>query len=260
LMAPVAVPRGLKAKLKNTAPSKFVRGRFSHFSLLDPPTKLSGITKRLTEKLYSKGKLPEEALYAPTGWKPDAWKGDGGGLRRGKAVDAQCTRLASMSDKFRKMGNTYKLTRFVFNALEKAGLEPIMGQRCVASAKHRLGTACDLVVFNKETRELVVIELKCGFRANIHLPATNNKGSPQNLTSPCSTAADCILHRHLMQLAVTHHMLASEPGLLADLKKLGVTGISAALLSANDSATTLFSLPGWWKKRGKKIIEAISAA
>jgi len=259
-MAPVAVPRGLKAKLKNTAPSKFVRGRFSHFSLLDPPTKLSGITKRLTEKLYSKGKLPEEALYAPTGWKPDAWKGDGGGLRRGKAVDAQCTRLASMSDKFRKMGNTYKLTRFVFNALEQAQLEPLMGQRCVASAKHRLGTACDMVCYNKKTIERVVVELKCGFRANIHLPATNSKKEPFNMASPCSTAADCILHRHLAQLAVTHHMLASEPGLLSDLRKIGVCGISAALLYAHDSRTTLYSLPCWWKKRGKKIIEAISAA
>lgn len=259
-MPPAGPPRGLKSKLKSTAPSRFVRGKFAHFRLLEPGTKLSGITKRLSEKLYSNGTLPQEAVYAPAGWKPEAWKGDGGGLRRGKAVDAQCTRMASMSDKYRKLAShTYKLTRFVFNALEQAGLESLMGQRCVASAKHRLGTACDLVAFNKHTKEVVVVELKCGFRANVHLPATNSKKQPLNMASPCSTAADCILHRHMAQLAVTHHMLASEPGLMSELKKMGVKGISAALLYANDSSTSLYSLPEWWRKRGKAITEAISA-
>lgn len=256
-MAPSAVPRGLKTKLKSSAPSRFVKGRFAHFSLLDPPTKLKGITKRLYEKLYSNGTLPEEAIHAPPGWKPDAWKGDGGGLRRGKAVDAQCTRLASMSDKYRKLGNTFKLTRFVFNALEKAGLEPVMGQRCVASSRHKLGTACDLVCYNKETNEVVVVELKCGFRANVNLPAVDKKRKQLNMNSPCSTAPDCILHRHFAQLAVTRHMFASEPAIL---KTLGVNGISAALLYANDSETTLYALPGWWQKRGKVITELLSAA
>lgn len=256
-MPPSALPRGIKAKLKASAPSRFVRGKFAHFSLLDPPTKLRGVTKLLSGKLYSKGKLPEEALFAPPGWKPEAWKGDGGGLRRGKAVDAQCTRLASMSDKFRKSGHTFKLTRFIFNALEQAGLEPVMGQRCVASAEHRLGTACDLVTFHKETKELVVVELKCGFRADIHLPATNSKKKQLNMNSPCSTAPDNILNRHLAQLAVTHHMLATEPGIV---EKLGVTGISACLLHANDSETTLYELPNWWKRRAKAIVELISAA
>lgn len=253
----MTVPRGLKSKLKSGAPSKFVRGKFAHFSLLDPPTKLKGITKRLYEKLYSTGTLPEEAIHAPPGWKPTAWAGDGGGLRRGKAVDAQCTRLAAMSDKHRRSGNTFKLTRFVFNALEKAGLEPVMGQRCVASARHKLGTACDLVCYNKETNEVVVVELKCGFRANVHLPAVDNKKKQLNMNSPCSTASDCILHRHFSQLAVTWHMLASEPAIL---KTLGVRGIGAALLYANDSETSLFTLPSWWKKRGKAITELLSAA
>lgn len=259
-MPPTSPPRGLKSLLKSTQPSKFVRGKFAHFSLLDPPTKLSGITKRLTEKLYSNGDLPDDAVYAPRGWKPEAWKGDGGGLRRGKAVDAQCTRLASMSEKYRKRGNTFKLTRFVFGALEKAGLEPLMGQRCVASAAHRLGTACDLVCWRAATSEVVVVELKCGFRANINLPAVNKKKQQLNMNSPCSTAADCILSRHMSQLAVTHHMLASEPGLLKRLKAIGVSGISAVLLHANDSETSLYQLPDWWRRRGKAIVELISAA
>lgn len=259
-MPPTDVPKGLKSKLKSTAPSKFKKGKFAHFSLLDPPTKLKGITKRLTEKLYSNGELPKEAVSAPAGWKPTVWAGDGGGLRRGRAVDSQCCRLAAMSDKYRKMSQTYKITRFVFNALEKAGLEPIMGQRCVASARHRLGTGCDLVCWNKETRQVVVVELKTGFRANINLPAVNSKKKPLNMNSPCSTAADCILHRHFAQLAVTHFMLASEPGLLTSLKKMGVVGFSASLLYANDSQTTLFELPNWWKKRGNAITEAIGAA
>jgi hypothetical protein len=161
-----------------------------------------------------------------------------------------------MSDKYRKRGSTFKLTRFVFNALEKAGLASIMGQRCVASAKHRLGTACDLVCYKKDTNEVVVVELKCGFRANINLPAVNGKKKPLNMNSPCSTAPDCILNRHFAQLAVTHFMLASEPGIL---QKLGVSGIGAALLHANDSETSLYILPNWWQKRGKAITEAISA-
>lgn len=259
-MPPTSVPRGLKAKLKSDQPSKFVRGKFAHFRLLESGAKLSGITKRLAEKLYSSGTLPQEAVHAPPGWQPQAWSGDGGGLRRGKAVDAQCTRLASMSDKFRRSSSTYKLTRFIFNALEQAGMEPLMGQRCVASATHRLGTACDLVAFNKKTKEVVVVELKCGFKANIHLPAINNKGKSLTMAAPCSTAADCILHRHMAQLAVTHHMLASEVGLLSDLKKMGVSGVSAALLYANDSSTSLYSLPEWWRKRGRTITRTISAA
>lgn len=256
-MAPSALPRGLKAKLKASAPSRFVRGKFAHFALIDPPTKLSGITKRLTEKLYSKGTLPEEAIHAPVGWQPSAWAGDGGGLRRGKAVDAQCTRLASMTDKYRKSGNTFKLTRFVFNALEKAKLEPVMGQRCVANDRHKLGTACDLVCYNKETNEIVVVELKCGFRANVNLPAVDKKKKQLNMNSPCSTAPDCILHRHFAQLACTRYMLASEAEIL---QKLGVSGIGAVLLYANDSETSLYSLPQWWQKRGKAITELISAA
>lgn len=255
-MPPTAVPRGLKSKLKSSSPSKFVKGKFAHFSLLDN-TKLKGITKLLTEKLYSNGKLPEEAIHAPPGWKPAVWAGDGGGLRRGRAVDSQCCRLAAMSEKYRRMSQTYKITRYIFNALEKAGLEPIMGQRCVASAKHRLGTACDLVCYNKDTNEVVVVELKTGFKANINLPAVNGKKKPLNMNSPCSTAPDCILHRHFAQLAVTRFMLASEPGIL---QKLGVSGIAAALLHANDSETSLYILPNWWQKRGKAITEAISAA
>jgi len=254
-----AVPRGLKTKLKSSAPSKFVKGKFAHFSLLDPPTKLKGITKRLADKLYSNGELPDEAVSAPTGWKPTVWAGDGGGLRRGRAVDSQCCRLASLGEKNRKGGVTYKLTRFIFNALEKANLQPIMGQRCVASVRHTLGTACDLVAFNTQTRELVVVELKTGFRANIHLPAVNKKKRQLNMNSPCSTATDCILHRHFSQLAVTHFMLASEPGLLSNLKQMGVTGISACLLHANDSQTSLYELPEWWKRRGKAITDVIGA-
>ena len=219
--------------------------------------KLSGITKRLHSKLYSGGSLPEEAIHAPAGWKPDAWRGDGGGLRRGKAVDAQCARLASLTDKYRKSGNTFKLTRFVFNALEKANLVPIMGQRCVASKKHRLGTACDLVCFNKMKREVVVVELKTGFRGNINLPAVDKKHKQLKMAPPCSTAPDCVLNRHFAQLAATRYMLASEPKIL---ETLGVSQISGVLLYANDSETTLFELPSWWEKRGKSIVQAISAA
>ncbi len=82
--------RGVRSLLKVTAPGKFVRGKFACFRVKSATgrgtgAKLRGITKLLDAKIFSKGELQ----FGKAAWRGTAWKGVKGGLRRGKAVDAQ---------------------------------------------------------------------------------------------------------------------------------------------------------------------------
>jgi hypothetical protein len=255
-------PRGLKKAIETSAPGKLIRGKFTGFRAVGDDGKpegpmLAGITKRLSERLHSKGELEESAIKSST-WTPAAWKNNNGGLRRGSAIDAQVSRLASASDATRKRSSLFKYSKIAFSALDIAGLEPIMGQRVVLNRQKGLATACDIVCHRKNDNALVVVELKCGYSGNRTIPAYF-KRKAQKLASPCSTASDCVLHRHLAQLAVTHHLLATEPGLLSALKGHGVAAIEGALLYVNDNDSQLHELPGWWKKRGSKLLTLLAA-
>ena len=64
-----------------------------------------------------------------------------GGSARGRAVDAQVSRLANASALMRKHSRMLKLTRLFFNALAYHGLVPVGSQRVVIdrAARHRHG-------------------------------------------------------------------------------------------------------------------------
>tara|TARA_Y100000389_G_C17435656_1_gene505344 strand:- start:455 stop:1201 length:747 start_codon:yes stop_codon:yes gene_type:complete len=245
--------RGVKALIKNTAPGKFVRGKFAGFRVKGSTgratgTKLRGITKLLGTKLYSKG----EIQYGKGEWRGEAWKGEGGGLRRGKAVDAQVSRLCQASEATRRKSQMLKFTRLVFSALKYHDLVPIGSQRVVLHEGKRLATAVDIVCTRGEN-ELVLVELKCGFHGDRATP-TFPKG---NLKGPLRKAVDCALHRHLAQLATTTALFERETGTLRALRQHGVTKVGAALLYVSDEGSELHELAAWWRRRGAKILDAI---
>ena len=139
-------PRGLRALVKRTAPGAFSKGKYPCFRLTSSNgratgPKMRGITKRLAERLFSKSAL----VSGPGQWRGGAWAGEGGGLRRGKAVDSQVSRLAKLSEAARRGAKMLKLTRLTFAALRYHSLEPVEAQRVVLDASRGLGTAVDVV-------------------------------------------------------------------------------------------------------------------
>lgn len=253
-------PRGLKQLLQKSAPGRFCRGKIQGFRAVDAEGKyegptLSGITKKLTERLYSKGEI---SMTGGGGWVPAAWRGADGGRRRGSAVDHQVSRLAAMGKQARQNASKYKFTSLAFAALEQAGLEPLMGQRVVISKQLGIATACDVVCYSKDRNALVVVELKTGFAGDRTRAAVHQRKT-QKMKSPCSTALDSTLHRHLAQLTATRHMLASETTLRAALKsKFEISTIEGALLYVCDADMQFHSLPDWWSRRGKALIAALA--
>jgi len=251
------LPRGLKKLVGDTAPGKFVAGKWAHYATQDGK-KVRGITKLLDKHLFSSGVFPTAAT-ASTEFRGTTWKGMAGGRKRGVAVDRQVSKLASVGVKKRTENASFKLSRMCFIALAKAGLEPVCGQRVVLNAQKRLGTACDVVCYSSLANRLTVVELKSGFSGNRTLPAVDGRGVKQKLASPCSTSDDSLLNRHLAQLTVTHHLLASETDLRKQLKKLGIESeIDASLLYVCDRDSSLYKLDAWWRRRGKRLVDVIS--
>jgi len=263
----MTLPKGLKAFLKDSSPGKLTKGKFKGYRAVDAhgafegPT-LKGITKQLAAKLYSRGEL-DDAATASTEWTPDAWKstngrnGSNGGLRRGRAVDSQVSRLASASANARKTSSKFKFTTLAFSALAKAGLEPVVGQRVVLSRRHGVATAADVVCFDAASNALVVVELKCGFSGCRTAPVRFNRRA-QKLNLPCSGADDCLLHRHMSQLAVTRHLLATEGSFAATLaSKFGIREVRGSLLYVCDRDTQLHALTPWWVRRGAALVRLL---
>ena len=251
------LPRGLKKLVNDTAPGKFVSGKWAHYATHDGK-KVRGITRLLDEHLFSSGEFPTAATES-TEFRGTAWSGRDGGRKRGVAVDRQVSKLAGAGVKKRTEGASFKLSRMSFIALEKAGLEPIGGQRVVIDTDRRIGTAADILCYSPLSNRLVVTELKAGFSGNRALAAVNSKGKKQKMASPCSTSDDCLLNRHLAQLTVTRHLLAGETELRKKLKKLGVQQeIDAVLLYVCDRDSSIYKLDDWWQRRGKRLVDVIS--
>ena len=85
-------PRGLKKILKDTVPAKLTgKGKYKGFEILKQGkpsgTKLRGLTKALEHRLWWKARCRPH----PGTVKRGGWKGQGGGRKRGTAVDAQLT-------------------------------------------------------------------------------------------------------------------------------------------------------------------------
>jgi len=250
--------RGLRALLQRTAPSKLVRSRKGTGYRLKGPggkgtgPRLRGVAKRLSETVWVGADAGSAS--GSNDRRGKAWRGVGGGLRRGSAVDAECSRLCRVSADKRRKSKMLKLTRTVFAALEHHKLEPVDAQRCVADAKRRIGTACDIVA-QRGGDELVFVELKTGY------PGTTKKRALAGaMRAPLQRARDTHLHRHFAQLAATVALFEAEAGTLRALEAKGVTRIGAALLYADDNETTLFELPAWWRRRGDALLAEITRA
>ena len=260
----MVLPRGLKSFLQNTAPGKLTTaGKYKGYRAIDAHGAfegpcLKGVTKRLAAKLYSKGELDDSAKTS-TEWTPGAWQGTNGGLRRGKAVDSQVSRLAGVTPTVRANSSKFKFSTLAFSALEKAGLEPIMGQRVALSKQHGIATAADMISFHAASNSLVVVELKCGFSGNRVLPSVF-KGKTQKMNAPCTGADDCILNRHFAQLAVTRQLLETEPRFKSQLNaQFGISQIRGVLLYVCDRDTQLHDLSEWWRKRGRALVQTLAA-
>lgn len=248
--------RGLRALLQRTAPSKLVRSRKgTGYRLRGPGGKatgprLRGVAKRLSETVWvGDGDVKASSTGDRRG---RAWRGAGGGLRRGSAVDAECNRLCRVSAAKRRSSKMLKLTRTVFAALSHHKLEPVDSQRCVADAKRRLGTACDIVA-QRSNDELVFVELKCGY------PGTAKKRAlARAMGAPLQRARDTHLHRHFAQLAATLALFEAETGTQKALEAKGIARVSGALLYVDDTESTLFELPEWWRRRGDSLLARIT--
>ena len=244
--------RGIRALIQKTAPGKLARiGKFACYRARtsnNRPTgpNLRGITKLLTKKLYSSTTPPSDGS-----WRGGTWQGEGGGLRRGKAVDAQVSRLAKGSEALRKRSRMLKLTRLTFNALAYHGLVPIDAQRVVIDPGRGLGTAVDVVCMRGE-HELVLVELKTGFGGD----RTRDAGTC--MQKPLVKAKDSHINRHFAQLAVTLHLFNREASTLAKLRAKGVDAVSACVLYVDGDVSEKFALPSWWERRGESIVERIS--
>ena len=254
------VPRGAKKILKQTTPVKLSGvGRFRGFEVLKQgkPTniKLPGLTKRLDAQIFSHGSLPHAATHGTE--RRIGWRGKSGGRNRGLAVDAQLTRCINAGKTSPQKGQ-YSLTKLVLVALSEAGLLPIMAQRGCCSLQHRVATAADIVCYNSNTNRIAVVELKCGFSGSRYAPARLN-GVACKMSAPLQAAPDCVLNRHLSQLAATTHLLESELSTMAKLASLGINveHVEAKLLYANEEQCDVISLPDWWRKRSARIVQAL---
>lgn len=244
--------RGIRALIQKTAPGKLARtGKFACFrarTASNRPTgpKLRGITKLLTKKLFSSTTPPSNGS-----WRGGAWQGAGGGLRRGRAVDSQVSRLAKGSAALRKRSKMLKLTRLTFNALAYHSLVPVDAQRVVIDPDRGIGTAVDVMCMRGD-HELVLVELKTGFGGD----RTQSAGGC--FQKPLVKAKDSHLNRHFAQLAVTMHLFKRESRTLAKLRAKGVDEVTACVLYVDGEVSEKFELPSWWERRGERIADRIS--
>ncbi len=244
--------RGVRALLKRTAPGKLAKsGAFACYRARNDanrPTgpKLRGITKLLADRLHSPAALP-----ISSSWRGQTWSGKNGGLRRGRAVDAQVSRLANASALMRKHSRMLKLTRLCFNALAYHNLVPVGSQRVVIDALRGIGTAADLVCM-RGRHELVLVEVKTGFGGD------RTKGVGTTMRPPLQKAKDCHANRHFAQLAVTLHLFKQEEETLAKLAAKGIDQVSGCVLYVDADLSELFALPAWWERRAARIVDRIT--
>tara|TARA_Y100000768_G_scaffold388694_1_gene386255 strand:+ start:5381 stop:6199 length:819 start_codon:yes stop_codon:yes gene_type:complete len=256
-------PRGLKATLKKSAPAKLVgAGKRRGFEVLRQGqrtnTKLKGLTKLLQRKVWSSGDLPLVARSSER--RPGGhWGGPAGGRARGTRVDAQLTKLINGGPSAMKnVTHCYRLTKMALSGLSQRGLEPVCAQRAVISEKHRVGTAADIICYSKKENRIVVVELKCGFDHG-RLAAAQKDGRCCKMAAPLSRVADCNVHRHLAQLAVTWELFCRERRTLKRLGELGIEESPIGLLMyVNDAGVEFFELEEWWCNRASKLLNAIA--
>ena len=259
--------RGLKSLIAKTSPGKLVKAkqytcyRATTESGRPRGAKLRGVARMLEAHVFSEGTLPQQSDDGPSGYAGGKLWG-GNGYRRGAAVDAQVSKLAKASARARSGARKLQLTTHVFDALAYHKLEPIEAQRVVLDERRGLATAVDIVCVNKKcAEELVLVELKTGYRGNRSAPVHNlRSGSVLHLKAPLNKAHDCALHRHLSQLAATRSLFVREEGTLRALEKKGITRVVGLLLYVTPAASEVHALPEWWSKRGERLLNRLAAA
>ena len=249
----------IRAFLRSTAPCRLVgKGRLKGFQRQSNGkligTKLRGLTKRLT-LVYGTKSLPS-ITRSSNGPRPGrTWSGRGGGRKRGAAVDAQLSAIINGSRA--KSKRNLRLTNTTLAALKEKGLRPVVAQRSVLYDRHGcIATAADFMAMRGDS-ELVVVELKCGFVNGRTATALTN-GRKQRMRAPLTRATDCVLHRHMAQLATTHRMFVSERGTMRRLRdEFGVDQVSGVLVYVDDDAVEFVELTDWWKKKGGAILSTV---
>jgi hypothetical protein len=230
----------LKAALRNAPVALRKRGGFLCFR--SQTRTYRGITK-LLHALHSDAEPPTDAE-----WR-GAWQGQGGGRRRGVAVDRQLTKAINSNGPV-----TFTLAKTVLAALRHHGMRAVLAQRGVCDEQTGLATAVDFLA--RDGSDLVLIELKCGFPGDKTRPATR-AGAAASMSGPLAKAKDCTANRHFAQLSATLAMFLNEAATLARLQRCGVKQIRAAVLYADTGGSEMFPLPAWWQRRGRAILDSL---
>ena len=256
--------RGLKSLITKTSPGKLVKAK--QYTCYRATTeagrprgpKLRGVARLLEAHVFSSGDLPRLTDNGPSGYAGGKfWAGNG--LKRGAAVDAQVSRLSKASGSARRGARKLQLTSHVFDALAYHKLEPIEAQRVVLDEQRGLATAVDIVCVNKvQDDELVLVELKTGYRGDRSEPVRNAAGVAVKMKAPLATALDSALHRHLAQLAATRALFVQEEATIKALKKKGVTRVVGVLLYVTPTASEIHALPDWWCRRGQPLLDRLA--
>ena len=155
---PQKPPRGMKAALKRSAP---VRLRAAGRSVAKPDgRKYRGLTKALEAKLWSAGTFRRAHQSVGSGGAAARVEGRGAAGDEERPWTRSSARSSTGAWPCRK--GQYTLTKLVLMALAERGLSPVMAQRSVCHDASRLATAADLVCYDADASELVIVELKCG--------------------------------------------------------------------------------------------------
>jgi hypothetical protein len=235
--------------LKNVKCTLKGRGKHRSFRRIDDGSRLRGLTKALLNKLYSTG-TPPSTLKSDLGrFSGRAWRGNG--FRRGRAVDAQISRLVNSKKGLLTSSETgsyrYKLSRLFASFCQKHGIVPLKSQvPCCIGA---IGTAADVICAHPASGRTVVVEVKTGFREGL-IDSYHSEGRPMHFKGFVHVA-DTTLNRHLAQIAATTHMLCMNGVLDKEFT-------SAVLVYLRNDELVSVDVDDWWLRRARDLLRAVS--
>ena len=214
---------------------------------------MQGLTARLSKGLFSRGALPAATVKAT--FARGRWKGKRGGQRRGSAVDAQLTTLANGSRRKATSPKLLCLTQSALDAFKQRGYRLVCGQRGVASDRHSLGTALDLICIDQDN-VLVLVELKCGYDGDRMRPVLY-RGKVQHFKPPLGRVVDCAYHRHIAQSAIGGYLFGTETKLRHDLESHGITNTRSEVCYVNDAGVEFVDVDAWWLNKVPSLLKVM---
>jgi hypothetical protein len=121
------------------------------------------------------------------------------GKKTGILVDKQAALIIEKKSRLRK---THPMIEKLYTEFTRRDLTPIRSQFPVGCAHIRVGTKIDIICENNK-KEIVIVELKCGFE-EYHTKCNQDK-----MKSPYSELSQCCRNSHMLQLLYTtwlfHH-------------------------------------------------------